>query len=142
MLSFGLFMASLDNTILNVALPTLARELGASTDELQWTVDAYQVTYAGLLLVAGALVDRWGKSRTFLVGTACFGGFSLMAGLVNTTGLLIAARSLMGIGAALLAPSTLALVSMTFTRRKERTVAFALWSGANGAGGAAGPLLS
>ena len=141
-LSFGLFMASLDNTILNVALPTLARELGASTDELQWTVDAYQVTYAGLLLVAGALVDRWGKSRTFLVGTACFGGFSLMAGLVNTTGLLIAARALMGIGAALLAPSTLALVSMTFTKRKERTVAFALWSGANGAGGAVGPLLS
>lgn len=135
-------MASLDNTILNVALPTLARELGASTDELQWTVDAYQVTYAGLLLVAGALVDRWGKSRTFLVGTACFGGFSLMAGLVNTTGLLIAARALMGIGAALLAPSTLALVSTQFTERKERTVAFALWSGANGAGGAAGPLLS
>ncbi|MDI9627885.1 MAG: DHA2 family efflux MFS transporter permease subunit [Acidobacteriota bacterium] len=142
MLSFGLFMASLDNTILNVALPTLARELGASTDELQWTVDAYQVTYAGLLLVAGALVDRWGKSRTFLVGAACFGGFSLMAGLVNTTGLLIAARALMGIGAALLAPSTLALVSTQFTERKERTVAFALWSGANGAGGAAGPLLS
>lgn len=141
-LSFGLFMASLDNTILNVALPTLARELGASTDELQWTVDAYQVTYAGLLLVAGALVDRWGKSRTFLVGAACFGGFSLMAGLVNTTGLLIAARALMGIGAALLAPSTLALVSTQFTERKERTVAFALWSGANGAGGAAGPLLS
>jgi len=135
-------MASLDNTILNVALPTLARELGASTDELQWTVDAYQVTYAGLLLVAGALVDRWGKSRTFLVGAACFGGFSLMAGLVNTTGLLIAARALMGIGAALLAPSTLALVSTQFTERKERTVAFALWSGANGAGGAAGPLLS
>ncbi len=142
LLSFGLFMASLDNTILNVALPTLARELHASTDELQWTVDAYQVTYAGLLLVAGALVDRWGKSRTFLVGTAVFGAFSLMAGLVGTTGLLITARALMGIGAALLAPSTLALVSSLFTDPRERTLAFALWSGANGAGGAAGPLLS
>lgn len=141
-LSFGLFMASLDNTILNVALPTLARELKASTDELQWTVDAYQVTYAGLLLVAGALVDRWGKSRTFLVGTFVFGAFSLMAGLVNTTGLLITARALMGVGAALLAPSTLALVSSLFTNPKERTLAFALWSAANGAGGAAGPLLS
>lgn len=141
-LSFGLFMASLDNTILNVALPTLARELHASTDELQWTVDAYQVTYAGLLLVAGALVDRWGRSRTFLVGTAVFGAFSLMAGLVGTTGLLITARALMGIGAALLAPSTLALVSSLFSDPKERTLAFALWSGANGAGGAAGPLLS
>lgn len=142
LLSFGLFMASLDNTILNVALPTLARELHASIDELQWTVDAYQVTYAGLLLVAGALVDRWGKSRTFLVGTAVFGAFSLLAGLVGTTGLLITARALMGIGAALLAPSTLALVSGLFTDPKERTLAFALWSGANGAGGAAGPLLS
>lgn len=141
-LSFGLFMASLDNTILNVALPTLARELQASTDQLQWTVDAYQVTYAGLLLVAGALVDRWGKSRTFLVGAAVFGGFSLMAGLVQTTGMLIAARALMGVGAALLAPSTLALVSKLFTSRQERSFAFALWSAANGAGGAAGPLLS
>ncbi len=140
-LSFGLFMASLDNTILNVALPTLARELQASTDELQWTVDAYQVTYAGLL-VAGALVDRWGKSRTFLVGASVFGAFSLMAGLVGTTGTLIAARALMGIGAALLAPSTLALVSTLFTDLRERSFAFALWSAANAAGGAAGPLLS
>lgn len=135
-------MASLDNTILNVALPTLARELRASTDQLQWTVDAYQVTYAGLLLVAGALVDRWGKTRTFLVGTAVFGAFSLLAGLVNATGPLIWARALMGIGAALLAPSTLALVSTLFTDRRERTTAFAIWSAANGAGGAAGPLLS
>lgn len=142
LLSLGLFMASLDNTILNVALPTLARELHASVDQLQWTVDAYQVTYAGLLLVAGALVDRWGRARTFLVGTAVFGAFSLLAGLVEATGPLIAARALMGIGAALLAPSTLALVSALFTDPKERTLAFALWSGANGAGGAAGPLLS
>ncbi|GAA2183923.1 MFS transporter [Brooklawnia cerclae] len=141
-MSLGLFMASLDNTILNVALPTLAFDLSASTDELQWTVDAYQVTYAGLLLVAGSLVDRWGKSRTFLVGTLLFGAFSLMAGLVSTTGLLIGARALMGVGAALLAPSTLALVSRLFVNPHERTVAFALWSGANGAGGAVGPLLS
>lgn len=141
-LSCGLFMASLDNTILNVALPTLARELQASTDELQWTVDAYQVTYAGLLLVAGALVDRWGKSRTFLVGAVVFGCFSLMAGFAGSIGVLITARALMGVGAALLAPSTLALVSTMFTKPSERTMAFALWSGAIGAGGAAGPLLS
>ncbi len=141
-LALGLFMASLDNTILNVALPTLARELHASTDQLQWTVDAYQVTYAGLLLVAGGLVDRWGRSRTFLAGTAVFGSFSLVAGLVNTTELLIGARAVMGVGAALLAPSTLALVSSIFADRKERTLAFAIWSAANGAGGAAGPLLS
>ncbi|WIY84149.1 DHA2 family efflux MFS transporter permease subunit [Propionimicrobium sp. PCR01-08-3] len=141
-LTLGLFMASLDNTILNVALPTLARELRASTDQLQWTVDAYQVTYAGLLLVAGGLVDRWGRSRTFLVGTAVFGGFSLMAGLVGTTGLLIGARALMGVGAALLAPSTLSLVSLLFANAKERTMAFAVWSAANGAGGAVGPVLS
>lgn len=141
-LTLGLFMASLDNTILNVALPTLSRELEATNDQLQWTVAAYQVTFAGLLLVAGALVDRWGKSRTFLVGTVSFGVFSLMAGLAGTIHLLIAARTLMGVGAALLAPSTLALISSLFANPRERTIAFAVWSGANGAGGAVGPLLS
>lgn len=141
-LSMGLFMASLDNTILNVALPTLARELHASTDQLQWTVDAYQVTYAGLLLVAGALVDRWGKSRTFLVGAGVFGACSLLAGLTTATGPLIWTRALMGIGAALMAPATLALVSALFRTPQERSLAFAIWSAANGAGGAAGPLLS
>lgn len=141
-LALALFMASLDNTILNVALPTLARDLNAGMEELQWTVDAYQVTFAGTLLVAGALVDRWGRSRTFLVGTLAFGAFSLVAGLVSTTGMLIAARALMGIAAALLTPATLALVSVLFTNRRERSTAFALWSLANGAGGAAGPLLS
>ncbi len=141
-LSLALFMASLDNTILNVALPTLARELHASTDQLQWTVDAYQVTFAGLLLVAGAFVDRWGRAKTFLSGTLIFGLFSLAAGLSPNTHILIIFRLLMGVGAALLTPSTLALVSAIFRDRKERTVAFAIWSGANAAGGAAGPLLS
>ena len=142
MLSLGLFMASMDNTVLNVALPTLSRELAASMDELQWTVDSYQVTYAGLLLVAGALVDRWVRTRTFLVGTAVFGAASVIAALSPTTSVLIWARALMGVGAALLAPSTLALVSELFTSPRERTTAFALWSAANGAGGAAGPVLS
>lgn len=141
-LSLSLFMASLDNTILNVALPTLSRELGATMDQLQWTVDSYQVTYAGLLLVAGALADRWGRSKTFLAGALVFGLASTGAALSTTTTMLIWARAVMGIGAALLAPSTLALVSALFTTSKERTLAFALWSGANGAGGAAGPVLS
>lgn len=141
-LSLGLFMASLDNTILNVALPTLARVLGASTDQLQWTVDAYMVTFAGLLLVAGALVDRWGKKQAFLTGTVLFALFSLFAGLSANSHTLIIARALMGVGAALLTPSTLALVSALFTDAKERTLAFAIWSGANAAGGAAGPLLA
>lgn len=141
-LSLGLFMASMDNTVLNVALPTLSRELDASMDALQWTVDSYQVTYAGLLLVAGALVDRWGRTRTFLVGAAVFGMASMLGAFSPTATLLIWARAAMGIGAALLAPSTLALVSQLFTEPKERTTAFALWSAANGAGGAAGPVLS
>lgn len=141
-LSLGLFLASMDNTVLNVALPTLSRELSASMDELQWTVDSYQVTYAGLLLVAGALVDRWGRTRTFLVGAAVFGAASVLAALAPTTTVLIWARAAMGVGAALLAPSTLALVSQLFTSPRERTTAFALWSAANGAGGAAGPVLS
>ena len=141
-LSLALFMASLDNTILNVALPTLAKELKASTGQLQWTVDSYQVTFAGLLLVAGAFVDRWGRTKTFLTGAGVFGLFSLLAGLAPNVELLIVFRALMGIGAALLTPSTLALVSAIFHEPKERTLAFAIWSGANATGGAAGPLLS
>lgn len=141
-LSLALFMASLDNTILNVALPTLARKLQATTSQLQWTVDSYQVTFAGLLLVAGAFVDRWGRTKTFITGAAVFGVFSLLAGLAPNAEWLIIFRALMGVGAALLTPSTLALVSAIFRDPKERTLAFAIWSGANAAGGAAGPLLS
>lgn len=135
-------MASMDNTILNVALPTLARELHATNDALQWTVDAYQLTYAGFLLVAGSLVDRWGRRRTFITGVALFGACSVAAGLARGTAMLVAARALAGVGAALLTPSTLAEVSVLFRRPAERTTAFAIWSGANGAGAAVGPLLS
>lgn len=141
-LSLALFMASMDNTILNVALPTLARDLRATNDALQWTVDAYQVTYAGFLLVAGSLVDRWGRTRTFTAGVIAFGLCSLGAGLSGNTMLLIAARAFTGIGAALLTPSTLALISVLFREPTERTTAFAIWSAANGAGAAVGPLLS
>lgn len=135
-------MASMDNTILNVALPTLARDLRATNDALQWTVDAYQVTYAGFLLLAGNLVDRWGRTRTFIAGVIAFGLCSLAAGLSVNTGMLIAARACTGVGAALLTPSTLALISVLFRKPTERTTAFAIWSGANGAGAAVGPLLS
>ena len=141
-LSLALFMASMDNTILTVALPTLGRELGATNDALQWTVDAYQVTYAGFLLVAGGLVDRWGRTRTVIAGVVVFGLCSLAAGLSPNTTMLILARGLTGVGAALLTPSTLALISVLFRRPTERTTAFAIWSGANSAGAAVGPLLS
>ncbi|SER95811.1 MFS transporter, DHA2 family, multidrug resistance protein [Propionibacterium cyclohexanicum] len=141
-LSLALFMASMDNTILNVALPSLARDLRATNDQLQWTVDAYQVTYAGFLLVAGSLVDRWGRTRTFTAGVIAFGICSLGAGLSGNTSLLILARAVTGVGAALLTPSTLALISVLFRKPTERTTAFAIWSAANGAGAAVGPLLS
>ncbi|SYZ32323.1 MFS transporter [Propionibacterium australiense] len=141
-LTVALLMASMDNTILNIALPTLARELHATNDALQWTVDAYQLTYAGFLLVAGSLVDRWGRKRTFMTGVILFGVCSIAAGLARGAAMLIAARALTGIGAALLTPSTLAEVSVLFRRPAERTTAFAVWSGANGAGAAIGPLLS
>ncbi|SPF67145.1 Sugar transporter, conserved site [Propionibacterium ruminifibrarum] len=141
-LSVALLMASMDNTILNIALPTLARELHATNDALQWTVDAYQLTYAGFLLVAGGLVDRWGRKRTFMTGVVLFGVCSIAAGLARGAAMLIAARALTGVGAALLTPSTLAEVSVLFRRPAERTTAFAIWSAANGAGAAAGPLLS
>ena len=141
-LSVALLMASMDNTILNVALPTLARELHATNDALQWTVDSYQLAYAGFLLVAGSLVDRWGRKRTFMTGVALFGACSVVAALSRGTVMLVAARALTGVGAALLTPSTLAEVSVLFRRPAERTTAFAIWSGANGAGAAVGPLLS
>src|SRR5215470_1558125 len=103
-----------DTTILNVALPTLATSLNAGSDDLQWIVNAYVLVFAGLLLPMGALGDRYGRKRLLLIGLALFGGASLFAVFSHNAGQLIAARSVMGIGGAILTPITLAILPVLF----------------------------
>src|ERR1017187_4190390 len=115
-----LLIVSLDNTVLNVALPTLVRKLHATTSQLQWIVDAYALVFGGLMLVAGTLADRVGRKRTFVAGLLAFAAGSTWAAFSGTLGVLIAARASMGIGAALIMPSTLSIITATFTDRGER----------------------
>ena len=138
-LSTSLLMIGLDNTILNVALPTLQRTLSASASALQWTVDAYLLLFAGLLLAAGNLGDRIGRRRTLHAGLLVFGAGSLLAALSATTGELIAARALMGLGGALIMPSTLSIITNLFTG-PQRARAIALWTAVAGLGIALGPV--
>ena len=130
----------LDNTVLNVAVPTLTRELGASTADIQWIINAYSLALAGLLLTAGSAADRYGRKRLLLAGLALFGAGSLAAGLAQSTGQLIAARAGMGVGGALLLTTTLAIVLQIF-EPDERPRAIGIWAAANALGFAAGPLI-
>ena len=111
------FMINLDTTIVNVALPTLVREPHASTVQLEWIVDAYNLLFAALVLAAGNLGDRVGRKRVLLAGLLVFGVSSFAGGLVNSPGALIATRAVMGIGAALIFPATLSLLTNVFTER-------------------------
>lgn len=136
-----LLIVSLDNTVLNVALPTLVRELRASDSELQWIVDAYVLVFGGLMLVSGGLSDRIGRKRTFLTGLVLFAACSTWAALSNSSGMLIAARASMGLGATLIMPATLAIITNTFTDRAERQRALGIWAATTGAGVALGPIV-
>jgi EmrB/QacA subfamily drug resistance transporter len=139
-LILSLFTATLDNTILNVALPTLARELSATTSQLQWMVDSYILVFAGLLLVAGALSDRFGRRLALLAGLAIFGVGSIASAFVVTADQLILARAFMGVGAALTMPSTLSIIANVFDD-DERPKAIAAWSAVSGLGIVVGPIL-
>jgi EmrB/QacA subfamily drug resistance transporter len=139
-MSFTVLLISLDQTVLNVALPTLVKELHPSSSGLQWIADSYTLTNAVLLLFGGALGDRFGRRRLFLVGVAIFGGGSLVCALVHTTGPLIVARSVMGLGAAFLMPATLSIIASMFSGHR-RARAIGIWVGVGGIGTAAGPLL-
>jgi len=134
-------IANLDNTVLNVALPTLVRDLNATSSDLQWTVDAYILVFAGLLLAAGSLADRVGRKKTFLAGLTVFAAGSAWAAFSGDVSTLIAARASMGIGGALMIPSTLAIISNMFRDRGERQRAIALWGGTSGIGVALGPII-
>jgi EmrB/QacA subfamily drug resistance transporter len=135
------FVINLDTTIVNVALPTLSRELDASTSELQWIVDAFNLAFAAFVLVFGSLSDRFGRKGMLLAGLAVFGVASFVGGLMETPDQLIGARAVMGIGAAMVFPSTLSLLTHVFTERRERALAIGLWGATTGAAIALGPIV-
>lgn len=139
-LAFALALISLDNTIVNVALPSLQEELGATTAQLQWIVDAYSVLFAGTLLLAGSLGDRFGRKRILMIGLVIFGAGSLAAGAAPNADVLIACRALMGIGGAFIMPSTLSILVQTFTVPGERAQAIGIWAAVAGVGVAIGPI--
>ena len=134
------FAINLDTTIVNVALPTLVRQLHASNSQLQWVVDAYNLVFAAFLLAAGSLSDRVGRKGMLLAGLAVFGLASVAGGLTNSAGQLIAARCVMGLGAAMVFPATLSLISNIFTERGERARAIGLWGATAGMAIALGPI--
>jgi EmrB/QacA subfamily drug resistance transporter len=134
------FVINLDTTIVNVALPTLVRQLNASTTQLQWVVDAFNLLFAGSVLAFGSLSDRFGRKGMLLAGLSVFGLASLAGGLLDTPGQLIGARAVMGVGAAMVFPSTLSLISNVFTERGERARAIGLWGAITGAAIALGPI--
>ncbi len=140
-LCLSLVLVVLDNTVLNVALPTLVRELGASTTQLQWMVDAYVIIFAGLLLTAGALGDRFGRRRALQLGLVIFAVASGLAALSSSTAQLIGARAVMGLGAAFVMPATLSIITNVFTDPAERARAIAIWAGMAGVGVALGPVV-
>lgn len=130
----------LDNTVLNVAIPSLTREMDASTADIQWMINAYSLVQSGLLLSAGNAADRYGRKKMLAAGLALFGAGSLVAGLADSSGQLIAARAGMGIGGALLLTTTLA-VAMQIFPPEEQPRAIGVWSAVNALGFATGPLL-
>ncbi|MER8062479.1 MULTISPECIES: MFS transporter [unclassified Streptomyces] len=130
----------LDNTVLNVAIPSLTRELHAATSDIQWMINAYSLVQSGLLLTAGSAADRYGRKKMLMIGLALFGIGSLVAGLADSTTQLIAARAGMGVGGALLLTTTLAVVMQIFTL-EEQPKAIGIWSAINALGFGGGPLI-
>src|SRR3954452_25098807 len=137
----SLLIISLDNTILNVALPALTQQLDASTSELQWIVDGYTLVFAGLLLTAGSLGDRFGRKTFLAIGLVVFGLGSLAATFSTTSTMLGVSRAVMGVGAALIMPATLSLLTNIFRDSRERGRAIGVWAAVAGGGGAIGPVI-
>jgi EmrB/QacA subfamily drug resistance transporter len=138
--AFGLFMIMLDNTVVNVALPSIERDLHVSISSLEWVVTAYALTFAALLITGGKLGDLMGRRRIFIVGIAIFTLSSLACGLAPTAGFLIGARAVQGVGAALMNPASLSIITATFPPR-ERGQAIGIWAGVSAMALAIGPLV-
>src|SRR5690242_2206523 len=131
---------NLDTTIVNVALPSISRELSAGTRQLQWVVDAYNLAFAGLVLAAGSLSDRFGRRPALIIGLVGFAVASAAGALVSSADALVATRFAMGAFAALIFPTTLSSISNTFRERRERAAALGIWGAVVGLGVAAGPI--
>jgi len=140
-LAFAQFMVVLDITIVNVALPSIQRDLPFSNSGLQWVISAYTLTFGGFLLLGGRLADLLGRRRMFLVGLSLFGLTSLAAGLAQAPGQLVAARAVQGLGGALLSPAALSILLVTYDKGKVRAVALGVWGGLAGLGGTLGVVL-
>src|SRR5438876_8066350 len=138
--AFGLFMIMLDNTIVNVALPSIERSLHMSISSLEWIVTAYALTFAALLITGGKLGDLYGRKRMFIAGLVVFTLASLACGLAPNAGFLIGARAVQGVGAALMNPATLSIITATFPP-KERGQAIGIWAGVSALALAIGPLI-
>lgn len=140
-LCMSLLIIVMDNTILNVAIPSLVKELGATNSQLQWIVDGYTLVFAGLLLTTGSLGDRFGRKLALRVGIVIFGIGSVLSALSGSPSQLIVTRALMGIGGALIMPSTLSILTNVFRDPRERGRAIAIWAGFSGVGVALGPVI-
>src|SRR5881398_3490043 len=135
------FMVVLDIAIVNVALPSIKDDLGFSQANLQWVISAYALVFGGFLLLGGRAADLLGRRRMFLVAVVVFTVASLMAGLAWSEGSLITARALQGLGAAIITPAALSILSTTFTEGRERNIALGAWGAVGGFGAAAGVLM-
>ncbi|MGZ8716411.1 MAG: MFS transporter [Gaiellaceae bacterium] len=138
--AFGLFMIMLDNTVVNVALPSIEKDLKISISELEWIVTAYALVFAALLITGGKLADMFGRRKIFVIGLAIFSLSSLACGLAPNAGFLIGARAAQGIGAALMRPATLSIITATFPPR-QRGQAIGIWAGVSALALAIGPLV-
>src|SRR6184192_1602964 len=137
--AFGLFMIMLDNTVVNVALPSIERDLNMSIDSLEWIVTAYALTFAAVMITGGKLADLYGRRKIFVLGLAVFTLSSLACGLAPSAGFLIGARAVQGVGAALMNPATLSIITATFPPR-QRGTAIGIWAGVSALALAIGPL--
>src|ERR687896_1257874 len=141
LLAAAQFVVVLDASIVNVALPSIGESLHFSQDDLSWVVNAYVLTFGGFLLLGGRMADLLGRRRLFMGGLVLFALASLAGGLATSPGMLIAARAVQGLGAAMLSPAALSLVTVLFTEGAERNKAMGVWGAVAGSGGAAGVLL-
>jgi EmrB/QacA subfamily drug resistance transporter len=139
--SLATFMTYLDNNVVNVAIPTIQRSLHLSVSGLEWVVSSYLLTLAGLLLVGGRLADLYGRRRLFMIGMVAFTLSSLAAGLAGSGGVLITSRAVQGVGAALLMPTTLAILMAAFTNVRERSMAVGIWAAIGALALALGPVV-